>query len=77
MNPIHIPDDWDDRALLTFEEFCDLIHTAQGTVRDWRRRRVGPRWVRFEGCGRIYMLVAEARRFVASATSEGPARAER
>lgn len=77
MNPIHIPDDWDDRALLTFEEFCDLIHTAQGTVRDWRRRGVGPHWVRFEGCGRLLMQVAEARRFVASATSEARARAER
>ena len=77
MNPIHIPDDWDDNALLTFEEFCDLIHTPQRTVRDWRRRRVGPRWARFEGCGRLYIRVAEARRFVASATSETPARAER
>ena len=77
MNPIHIPQDWDDHALLTFEEFCTLIHTPQRTVRDWRRRRVGPRWVRFEGCGRLFMQVGEARRFVASATSEGPARAER
>lgn len=77
MNPIHIPQDWDDRALLTFEDFCALIHTPQRTVRDWRRRGVGPRWARFEGCGRLYIQVAEARRFVASATSKATARAER
>lgn len=35
MNPIHIPDDWDDRGLITFEEFCNLIRTPQRTVRDW------------------------------------------
>ena len=28
MNPIEIPDDWDDRGLLTFEEFCALIRTT-------------------------------------------------
>ena len=32
--PISVPDDWDDRALLTFEEFCNLIRTPQRTVRD-------------------------------------------
>jgi len=68
MNPIHIPDEWDDRALLTFEEFCELIRHPQGTVRDWRRRRIGPRWVRFNGCGRLYITVAEAPRFLRSAT---------
>jgi hypothetical protein len=67
MNPIHIPDEWDNRALLTFEQFCDLICTPQRTVRDWRRRGVGPRWARFDGCGRLYVTVAEARRFIRSA----------
>ena len=69
MNPIYIPTDWDDRALLTFEEFCTLIHTPQRTVRDWRRRGVGPRWARFDGCGRLYVRVSEARRFLDTATS--------
>ena len=68
MEPIHIPPEWDDDALLTFEEFCDLFHTPQRTVRDWRRRGVGPRWVRFDGCGRLLMRVAEARRFLRSAS---------
>lgn len=68
MNPIDIPDDWNDRGLLTFEEFCALIRTPQRTVRDWRQRGVGPHWARFEGCGRLYLTVAEARRFLRSAT---------
>ena len=69
MDQIHIPEDWHDQALLTFEDFCTLIHTPQRTVRDWRRRGVGPRWARFEGCGRLYIRVADARRFLDSAAS--------
>jgi excisionase family DNA binding protein len=38
--PIQIPTDWNDNALLTFEDFCLLIRIPQRTVRDWRRRRV-------------------------------------
>ena len=72
MHPIQIPNDWDDRGLITFEEFCDLIRTPQRTVRDWRRRGVGPRWARFNGCGRLYITVAEARRFLTSATPTTP-----
>ena len=68
MKPIHIPNEWDDNGLITFEEFCDLIRTPHRTVRDWRRRGVGPRWTRFNGCGRLYITVAEARRFVGSGT---------
>jgi hypothetical protein len=66
--PINIPEDWDDNGLILFEEFCELIRTPQRTVRDWRRRGVGPRWTRFQGVGRLYITVAEARRFLASAT---------
>ena len=69
VTPIGIPDDWDDNNLILFEEFCDLIRTPQRTVRDWRRRGVGPRWTRFHGVGRLYITVAEARRFLASATN--------
>ena len=39
---IEIPEEWSDQGLLTFEQFCTLIHTPQRTVRDWRRRGVGP-----------------------------------
>jgi hypothetical protein len=74
MEPIHIPSEWDDDDLLNFEQFCELIQTAPGTVRDWRRRRVGPRWERLEGCGRLVMKVAEARRFLRCAK---PTRRER
>lgn len=69
MNPIQIPHEWADSGPLTFEEFCVLIRTPQRTVRDWRRRGVGPRWARFNGCGRLYITVAEARRFLGSATA--------
>ncbi len=77
MSPIEIPADWSDKGLLTFEEFCQLIRTPQRTVRDWRRRHVGPRWVRLDGCGRLYITVAEARRFLgttAPRTSTGASR---
>ena len=72
MEPIQIPSDWDENALITFEEFCDLIRTPQRTVRDWRQRGVGPQWVRIEGCGRLYITVAEARRLLRSATTGKP-----
>ena len=68
MEPIEIPPEWNDDALITFEQFCDLIRTPPRTVRDWRRRRVGPRWVKLDGCGRLFMRVGEARRFLTSAT---------
>jgi hypothetical protein len=68
VTPIEIPPEWNDQGLLNFEEFCDLIRTPQRTVRDWRRRGVGPAWRRFNGTGRLYLTVAEARRFLASAT---------
>lgn len=64
MHPIEVPTQWDDTALLTFEQFCTLIHTPQRTVRDWRRRGVGPRWSRFNGTGRLYTTVAETRRWL-------------
>ncbi|WP_348088293.1 hypothetical protein [Nocardioides sp.] len=65
---IGIPHDWDDNNLILFEEFCELICTPQRTVRDWRRRGVGPRWTRFQGVGRLYVIAAKARRFLTSAT---------
>ncbi|MGH3996236.1 MAG: hypothetical protein ACRDTJ_02090 [Pseudonocardiaceae bacterium] len=64
LTPISIPPEWDDDALLTFEQFCALIQTPQRTVRDWRRRKVGVRWRRLGETGRIYTTVAEVRRFV-------------
>jgi hypothetical protein len=67
VQPIHIPTEWNDSGLLTFEELCALIRTPQRTVRDWRRRGVGPRWARLNGCGRLYITVAEARRFLRTA----------
>jgi excisionase family DNA binding protein len=49
VTPIGIPDDWEDNNLILFEEFCELIRTPPRTVRDWKRRGVGPRWTRFQG----------------------------
>lgn len=68
MEPIQIPAEWDDHGPITFEEFCTLIQIPQRTVRDWRRRGVGPRWHRLEGTGRLYLTIAEARRFLHPAT---------
>lgn len=70
--PIHVPQEWHDHDLLTFEQFCKLIHTPPRTVRDWRRRNTGPRWTKLDGTGRLYITVAEIRRFTHAAigTSE-------
>lgn len=70
MKPIRIPAEWDDADLLTFEQFCILIQTPPRTVRDWRRRRVGPRWIKLEGCGRLLVTVREVRRFLGAAVTE-------
>ncbi|MEJ7831830.1 MAG: helix-turn-helix domain-containing protein [Nocardioides sp.] len=70
MQPIHVPEEWHDHDLLAFEQFCDLIHIPVRTVRDWRRRGVGPRWAKLEGCGRLYVTVAEVRRFLRATTNE-------
>ena len=43
MIPIQVPADWDDNGILLFEEFCAFIRTPQRTVRDWKRRGIGPR----------------------------------
>lgn len=64
LRPIHVPEDWHDQDLLTFEQFCELIQIPPRTVRDWRRRGTGPRWSRLEGSGRLYMTVGDLRRFV-------------
>jgi len=66
MNPIEVPTDWDDNGILLFEEFCAFIRTPQRTVRDWKRRGIGPCWWRFNGTGRLYTTVAELRRFLAA-----------
>jgi len=76
MHPIHIPDEWHDHDLLTFEQFCGLIQIPSRTVRDWRRRRTGPRWTKLDGAGRLYITVAEVRRFVSGTTSPRPARTQ-
>lgn len=70
VQPIHVPEEWDDAGLLTFEQFCNLIQTPPRTVRDWRRRRVGPRWVKLEGCGRLLVTVGEVRRFLGAAIAD-------
>lgn len=79
LSPIHVPDDWHDHDLLTFEQFCTLIQTPARTVRDWRRRHVGPRWTKPEGTGRLYITAAEIRRFLHATTGNrnGPTIATR
>jgi hypothetical protein len=62
--PIRVPDEWDDNGIILFEEFCAFIRTPQCTVRDWRRCGRGPTWHRFNGNGRLYVTVAELRRFL-------------
>jgi hypothetical protein len=72
MSPIQIPTEWDDNGILLFEEFCSFIRTPQRTVRDWKRRGIGPRWWRFNGNGRLYTTVAELRRFLTAERDQRP-----
>lgn len=65
MEFIRIPYHWQDRDLLTVEQFCELTQVSRDDVRDWRRRRVGPQWVRLECGARCCITVGEARGFVA------------
>ncbi|GAC1379051.1 MAG: hypothetical protein NVSMB48_01730 [Marmoricola sp.] len=67
---IQVPADWSDDAVLTFEDCCRILRVPQRTARDWRRRHVGPRWHKLEGTGRLYLTVAELRRFLSS--TSGP-----
>ncbi len=69
VRPIHVPEEWHDHDLLTFEQFCDLVNIPVRTVRDWRRRRIGPRWTKLEGTGRLYIAVIEVRRFLRTTTN--------
>ena len=62
--PISVPEDWDDNGIILLEEFCAFIPTPQRTVREWRRLNRGPTWHRFNGNGRLYITVAELRRFL-------------
>lgn len=62
--PIQVPSDWEDNALLTFEQCCHILQVPQRTARDWRRRRVGPRWHKLAGTGRLYLTVGELRHFI-------------
>jgi hypothetical protein len=53
MGPIQDPDDCNDSGILLCEEFCTFIHTPQRTARDWKQRRIGPRWWKFNSNGRL------------------------
>lgn len=57
----------DSVPAVTSEKFCELVHTPRRTVRDWRRRDIGPHRARSDGCGRLYITVAEARRSINAA----------
>lgn len=69
--PIQVPADWADDGILTFEECCQILRVPQRTARDWRRRHVGPRWFKLEGTGRLYIRVAELRRFLGDTARSG------
>lgn len=62
--PINVPEEWDDNGFIWFEEFCAFIREPQHTVRSWRQAGRGPTWHRFNGIGRLFITVAELRRFL-------------
>ena len=64
--PIGVPAHWDDHALLGITEFADLIGFPVRTVRDWRRRDVGPTFLPLPPSNRIFTTVAEVRTFLAT-----------
>lgn len=72
LHPIDVPQEWRDEGLLTFEQFCLLIQIPVRTVRDWRRRGTGPHFTKREGTGRLYVTVAEVRRFLHATSQPRP-----
>ena len=67
-----VPHDWDDDRWITFEDFCKLFELPQRTVRDWKRRGIGPTWTKAPGTGRLYIQIRQARGFPAAIdTKEG------
>lgn len=73
MQPIHMPKEWLNDDLPTFEQFCRRIQLPPRTVRDWQRGRSGPRWTKLDGSGRRYITVAETHCSIdAAATVEDP-----
>ena len=73
IEPIYIPAEWPDDAVLNFEQCCRILQVPQRTARDWRRRHVGPKWGKAEGTGRLYLTVGDLRRFIRSAFTKGAA----
>ncbi len=65
--PIEVPAHWNDHALLGLTEFADLIGFPVRTVRDWRRRDVGPTFLPLPPSNRIFTTVGEVRTFLAAA----------
>ena len=70
--PIEVPAHWNDHALLGITEFADLIGFPVRTVRDWRRRDVGPTFLPLPPSNRIFTTVAEVRTFLATGRDTGP-----
>ena len=68
---ICVPEEWDDKGIVLFEEFCALIRTPPRSVRERHPCGRGPTWHRFNGNGRLDMPVAEPRRFLGAATTSG------
>lgn len=69
-----VPHDWDDDRWITFEDFCKLFDLPQRTVRDWKRRGIGPRWTKAPGTGRLYIQIRQVRRFPGPGPESGPSR---
>lgn len=42
------------RPLATEDELSAYLRTPKGTLRNWRYRKVGPKWLRLEGGGIRY-----------------------
>ena len=58
MQPIHVPDDWPEDGLLTFEEFATSSesHNAPSATGDAEASDLAGN--RLEGTGRLYLTVA-------------------
>ncbi len=70
--PIEVPAHWNDHALLGLTEFADLIGFPVRTVRDWRRRDVGPTFLPLPPSNRIFTTIAEVRTFLGAARATTP-----
>lgn len=60
-------DGLEDLKMLTTSELAKLLHTQTGTLRSWRKRAIGPTYIKGEGLrGQVRYMVKDVRNWINS-----------